>query len=270
LDTSIRPGADTDPRTLMVADGDSGQILEALHSPPIQPTSTAAFSPLTTEVLKARVIELFPTGYLTLMAIIQGAAFGLLFLSVTQRLTPFMWSAHTAMVLTQAFATVLTIVIVTQEYLLLTVGVRWVPTVFDTLIPYLLGFGEIWMALAAGSSVSWWIALSSLCAAAVLAFWYTKIRATEPVVGPIKESRHQVQGTLTIQIVLTIVMLMPSVTLALLNYFRVCPTSVNIALTLGVTVIGAFLLVVGESDQNKLYDQYDLPRWRPISGPTPR
>ncbi len=265
LDGSIRPETGTDLTTLMADDGDSGQISETPHSRPIWFTSAAAFDPLTPEVLKARVIELFPIGYLTLMAIIQGAAFALLFTSVAPQLTPLVWSAHIALVLTQAFATALTIVIVTQEYLLLTVAVRWVPTVFDTLIPYLLGFGEIWMALSTGHSASWWIGLSSLCAGAVLAFSYTKIRYTER--GLTKESHDQHQRTVMIQSVLSIIMLMPGVALAVLNYFHLCPISLNIALTIGVTIVGVFILALGEHDQNELYDEFTLPRWRPLRGP---
>jgi hypothetical protein len=268
MDGSIRPEAGTGLTTLAADDGDSGQFPETLHSQPTWFTSAVAFDTLTPEVLKARVIELFPIGYLTLMAIIQGAAFALLFSSAVPQLTPFVWSAHIAIVLTQAFATALTIVIVTQEYLLLTVAVRWVPTVFDTLIPYLLGFGEIWMALATGHSASWWIALSSLCGGAALAFGYTNIRLPER--GPTKESHDQHQRVVITQAALSIVMLMLSVALAVLNYVHACPISLNIAATIGVTSIGAVILALGEYDSNRLYDEFSLPRWRPLRGQRPR
>lgn len=192
---SSRPGAGTDPAAApTVDDAGSGRILETPGSPPIPSASDASPGALTREGLEARLEELFSVGYLTLTAIIQGAAFGLLFLSVQPQLASFTWSAHTATVLVQAFATAMAIVIVTQEYLLLTQIARWTSTIFDTLIPYLLGFGEIWMALATGHSTSWWIALCSLCGGAVLAFSYTANRRSEPVPGWTIEIQDQLKG----------------------------------------------------------------------------
>jgi hypothetical protein len=113
----------------------------------------AAIEPLSAGLLKTRVVDIFPVGYLTLMAIIQGAAFAALFITIQQDgLFAHGWTLHAWLALSQSLATGLTVAIVTHEYLLLKVVVRWVPTIFDTLIPYLLGFGEIWMAVARASA----------------------------------------------------------------------------------------------------------------------
>jgi hypothetical protein len=77
---SSRPEAGTDPAAPMGDDAGSGRIGETPGSPPIPPASNADSGALTREGLEARVDGLFSVGYLTLMAIIQGAAFGLLFL----------------------------------------------------------------------------------------------------------------------------------------------------------------------------------------------
>ena len=186
-----------------------------------------------------------------------------------------MWSAHTAMTLTQALATALAIVSVTHEYLLITVVLRWVPTVLDTLIPYFLGFSEIWMALAIGHSASWWAGLIILCVSAALAFLYTAKR--HPVSGETEESDIQrgdkpsQQSVLSIvarklgaisQFALAIVTLTISVTLTCLNSFRACPIWVNIGLMACVIIIDIRILTIGGSLQNGRYDRYHLPRWR--------
>ena len=189
--------------------------------------SAAALGPLNAKELRARLIELFPIAYLTLVAIIQGAAFGLIFVQVglQSQLKSFTWSAHTAMTLTQAFATALAIVFVTHEYLMITIVLRWETTVWDTLIPYCLGSGELWMALATGHITSWWIALAVLSGSAVLAFLYTQTRSTGPG-QPGKSSSQAVlvaikgrEGKMSGQVYLALLMLIFSITFAFLNYF---------------------------------------------------
>ena len=246
-------------RPAMVSVG-AGKSAARHHSPP----SPGALEPLSAAVLKRRVIEIFPIVYSTLMAIIQGAAFGLLFLSVVPQFLNHAWSLDTATLLTQAFATGLTLVIVTHEYLLLVMVGRWVPTVLDTLIPYLLGFGEIWMAMAAGHSASWWTALSALCVVAVFAFWHTRARITKDSFGNDEDLYAHNRHAITVQIALCAIMLISSMTVALLNWQHVCPKPLNIGLTCGVTFIGIVVLAWGERNQNLFYDRYFLPRWRPL------
>jgi hypothetical protein len=222
--------------------------------------SAGALEPLSADLLKARTIEIFPVGYLTLMAIIQGAAFGILFIQQGQ-LFKQGWSPHAALTLTQSLATGLSIVIVTHEYILLTVMVRWAPTSSDTLIPYLLGFGEIWMAMAAGQGTSWWTALSSLCAVAAFAFWHTRTGTLQDAFAGKRFIYERDRKYLATQTVLCIVMMLISVAMALLNSRDASPAVLNIGLTLGVILIGIWVLLKGARNQNQLYDSYHVPRW---------
>ena len=222
----------------------------------------SSLEPLSAGVLKERTVEIFPVGYLTLMAIIQGAAFATLFLTIQQeKIFADSWSPHTWLGLVQSLATGLTIVIVTHEYLLLTLMVRWVPTAFDTLIPYLLGFGEIWMAIATGQRTSWWAALASLCAVAVFAFWHTRSRIMPDAFGQRPVLYQRYRRHIKMQIVTCSIMMLASTAAALLNFYSICPELLNIGMTSGVTLMGVYVLITGARSQNKVYDAYDVTRW---------
>lgn len=222
----------------------------------------AAIEPLSPDRLKTRVDDIFPVGYLTLMAIIQGAAFAALFITIQQDgLFAHGWTLHAWLALGQSLATGLTVVIVTHEYLLLTVAVRWVPTILDTLIPYLLGFGEIWMAVATGQRTSWWTALAAMSAVAAFAFWHTRTRTEPGAFGdrPVLYERNR--RYITRQIVSSWAMLLISIAVALLNSYHACPDLLNIGMTSAVTLIGVRIMVLGTSNQNKLYDEFGVRRW---------
>jgi hypothetical protein len=225
-------------------------------------SSPAALEQLSGAVMRKRVIEIFPVVYLTLMAIIQGAAFGILFLTVAMHFPKPAWSLHAATVYTESFATCLAILIVTHEYLLLTVVVRWVPTVFDTLIPYLLGSAEIWLALATGRATSWWAALSALCVVAILAFWHTRARATEEEFGGAQDLYVHNRREITRQIYICMGMLSASLIVAVLNCLHGFPELVDIGLIWVFVVAGITVLVLGERNQHVFYDKYRIPRWR--------
>jgi hypothetical protein len=180
------------------------------------------------------------------------------FLGVQQHLTVLAWSDGTVTLLVQAFASALSVVIITHMYLRLTAVMRWVLTIFDTLIPYLLGSGEIWMALAAGHSTSWWAALSWLSLVGTFAFSYTKIRTTQAVFGTGRETFERQHRWLALAVILCLLILLPSGSLALLNYLRACPPWLNICMVFWVTIIGVFLIAQAERQARKLYGEYGL------------
>lgn len=215
-------------------------------------------------ILRDRVHEVFSVGYLTLMAIIQGAAFGILFLSLQQRLMHLAWSGQTILTIIQAIATGSAIVSVTQGYIELTIIVRWAPTIVDTVIPYFLGTGEIWMALAVGHGTSWWTALSVLWSVAVLAFLHTRIRISDAGIGTTEEAHHDHEIHVIIQLIISIVMLAPSVALAVLNSRRECPFPVNVVAACIVTCGAVLVVTLSASDQYSIYDDYGIPAWRPL------
>jgi hypothetical protein len=67
---------------------------------------------------------------------------------------------------------------------------------------------------------------------------------------------------ITTQIVFCGVMLLVSIAAALLNSHRVCPDLLNIGMTSVVTLMGVGIMILGTRNQNKLYDEYSVPRWR--------
>jgi hypothetical protein len=99
-----------------------------------------SFSPA---VLRRRAAEVFPAGYLTLIAIIQGVALGTAIVATQQQLLSQHGTLERLTVEAQALGVFMAIVIITHRYLVLTVNARRTPTIFDTLIPYALGVGEI-------------------------------------------------------------------------------------------------------------------------------
>lgn len=227
------------------------------------PSSPGALEPLTAKRLKKRVIDNFPAAYLMQMAIIQGVALVVLITTTSPLLASHPSPVHAGMILTQALATGLTLVIVTHEYLLLTMMTRWVPTTLDTLIPYLLGLGEIWMALATGHIVSWWAALSSMCIVAIFAFWHTRIRTTQDAFGGRTSDYQRNCQFIGLQIHLSAIMLVVSADAVLMNSYHTLPAPLNICLIWVAILMGLGLLALGEYNQNKQYDAYRLPRWRP-------
>ncbi|HET9897368.1 MAG TPA: hypothetical protein VFQ44_20755 [Streptosporangiaceae bacterium] len=130
------------------------------------------------DTFRQRVGDIFPQGYLTALAIIQGVALGVL-LTVTQA----QWyrSAeliHHIMIATQATSVFIAIVVVTHRYILLTIMARWIPSTFDTLIPFSLGVGEIGSALSIGRPAAWWSGTLVFALAGIGAFAHSRIRAS--------------------------------------------------------------------------------------------
>jgi hypothetical protein len=77
--------------------------------------------------------------------------------SVVAETKPFEPSYYLAF---QALVTIVGIIIVTHKYIATAAMVRWNPTTLDTLVPYLIGLGEISAALLIGHQSSWWFAIS--------------------------------------------------------------------------------------------------------------
>ena len=67
---------------------------------------------------------------------------------------------------------------------------------------------------------------------------------------------------ITTQIVFCSVMLLVSIAAALLNSHRICSDLLNISMTSAVTLMGVCILILGTRNQNKLYDEYRVPRWQ--------
>jgi len=217
---------------------------------------TDTIEPLSSEVLKRRVVEIFPAGYLTIIAIIQGVALGAAIVTTQQQLLDQRSTTNRFTVEAQALAVFVAIVVITHRYLVLTIDDRWAPTIFDTLIPYALGVGEITTAVAIGRNAAWWIAVSALFLAAIGTYVHTYIRSPRMSFPP---GNHK---SMLIRMSYCAALVTYSITVAVLAANGIIPGWLNIILPC-VTIIGAIAVAInGERSQNRLYDAYGIPRWR--------
>lgn len=150
---------------------DSGQIIE----------------PLTIPVLRQRIGDIYREGYLTILAIIQGVALAVLISDAQGQWIGHSASSYRTRIVTQAVALLAAIVVTTHRYMLLTVLGRWVPTIYDTLIPYALGIAEITAAVTLGSNVLWWSSMAFFGASAVASFAHSRIRVRSTTFGQMNE-----------------------------------------------------------------------------------
>jgi hypothetical protein len=95
------------------------------------------------------------------------------------------------MIATQSVAVFVAIIVVTHRYLLLTVLTRWMPKVYDTIFPYVLGVGEIGAALLIGDAVVWWTGALFFTIAGIGAFAYSRVRVSPEVFGAMAHLHRQ-------------------------------------------------------------------------------
>lgn len=218
---------------------------------------TESIEPLTPDVLRRRIVEVFPAGYLTMIAIIQGVALGAAIVTTQQQLLDQRSTINRLTVGAQALAVFVAIVVITHRYLILTIDDRWAPTILDTLIPYALGVGEITTAVVIGRNTAWWVAVSVLFLAAAGTHAHTYIRVPR---GPSQGSDPE---SIRIRMIYCFALLAYSATVAGLAANVIIPWWLGIALPFG-TVIGAVAVGInGEHAQNRLYDACGIPRWHP-------
>ena len=149
--------------------------------------SAGIIEPLTLAGLGQRVGDVYREGYLTVLAIIQGVAFGILLTDAEGQWVRHADPLYRAKVVMQAAAVLIAIIVVTHRYILLTVIGRWIPTTFDTIIPYALGVGEIGASLAIGRNLSWWASVGFFSLAGVSSFVHSRIRMSATSFGSIPQ-----------------------------------------------------------------------------------
>lgn len=222
---------------------------------------SGAIERLEIPVLKRRLVDVFSAGYLTVIAIIQGVAFGILLMSADHA-----WLQHTSatariIVVSQAVAALAAIIVVTHQYLILTAIVRWTPTALDTAIPYALGVGEIGASLLVGSDVLWWSSVAVLFLVSIGAFWYSRIRANEKVFGDHLDFHDQFHDSLLLQILACAASLLLCAAIAALSYYRLGPPSIYAATPWFVTAGGVTVEVLGDRDQDDVFVSNEIPWW---------
>ncbi len=238
---------------------------QRLPQPASSPTRLAlAIEPLSPDVLMRRVADVFPAGYLTIIAIIQGVALGAAIVTSQQQLLGQRGIIDDLIVEVQALGVFAAIVIITHRYFVLTVNSRWTPTIFDTLIPYALGVGEISTALLIGRNTAWWTAVSVVFLIAVGAFAHTYIRQSRtPLPGSFRES-------LASRIFWCGSLLAYSTAVTILSANNIGPRWLYVIFPSTVTIGAIAVAFIGERSQNRLYDAYGIPRWRPRSSRSER
>lgn len=117
--------------------------------------------------LSLRVMGAFSSAYLTLISIIQGAAFAYLagfgVANYTHFKTPVAW------ILTCASFVV--IVLAWNEYLMGALAFVWIPTIIDALIPFALGVTEVLLISAIADDPQTWLGFLAIFAmAGILAY----------------------------------------------------------------------------------------------------
>lgn len=157
------------------------------HRQPYREIRTGILEPLTVPDLARRTSDLYRDGYVSITGIIQGVALGFLLSAVGERWHQNLALSNKVMIVTQSLSVFVTIVTVTHRYLLLTVIGRWVPTSFDTFIPFALGVGEIGMALVIGKSSLWWATVAMFSVASVITFVHSRARSTAAAFGEVPQ-----------------------------------------------------------------------------------
>jgi len=103
-------------------------------------------------VLRDRISDNFATGYQTMTAIIQGVALVVLVTASAHAVFGTASSSEVATAASQAVAVFVIIIVTTDQFFQLAAATRWLPTTFDTAIPYLIGAGEATAALSLGAT----------------------------------------------------------------------------------------------------------------------
>jgi hypothetical protein len=122
-----------------------------------------------------RTLEISPTGYITIISILQGVAAAILADRAYQVV-----KAHNAsqvLVWTQVVAVLLILTIVFHFYTATSVFTRWAPSFLDAFIPFCIGAVEIPPSYLVGSALWWPLVVGGLCVVAVAGLGST-VRAT--------------------------------------------------------------------------------------------
>jgi len=118
--------------------------------------------------IQNRAKDHFPSVYLTTISIIQGVALGILVQNTFTKLPQ-----HGAQIVPYAAFTLVTIMLVSYEYMWFVALYERAPDIWDAAVPFLLGTFEAGPSFFVHDPPNWWLltALFSLVGAA--AYWYS-------------------------------------------------------------------------------------------------
>lgn len=135
-------------------------------------------SPRGEEEIESRMKEVFPAGYMTALAIIQGVALGFLLTTAQAQFLQHSTLRYRVMIGTQALAVFIIIVVVTHRYMTLTgLSRRRMLTGFDVFIPFVLGVAEMGSAQLIGYVTAWWCAILFFSCAGIGVYLHSRRRS---------------------------------------------------------------------------------------------
>ncbi len=192
-----------------------------------------------------RRLESFATGYQTLVAIIQGVAFGALI--ATGQDAVFRRGSVPQHLITagQLITTFTVIVAVTDQYLQLVRAVQWSPKSVDTAVPYVLGVGQVAMATTLGNNARWWGSAAILSLSSAWAFRYSRVRARRAQFAGGKPHYRAFVSTVTAFSIASIFLFACEATMSGLAAAHAGPYSLFVAAPLGTFPL--YILTVGLS-----------------------
>lgn len=215
---------------------------------------------LTASTLSARSAELFPNAYSTLLSVVQGLALGLLAAKL-----PMLTAAkgHAAASWWEAAATTVAVVLIYYTYVWFVLVARWAPTVFDTLIPFVLGGLEVAVAVTVGDPRAWLIWTAALEVGGIGALTHTLIRlhsrafAVDVAFRRIQKLLKRLSFGLLLGVVFVgAALLYPQVDTA--------PEQVMPWMCGGTILLAVVMVVLSERTLTGVYADHGLNRWAPF------
>jgi hypothetical protein len=94
------------------------------------------------DVLIKQIVSFFPSYYITFISMIQASCLAYLFVVLADILARINTIPIKAGLYLMIFATLLIIITVWYEYMMGTTSLRWIPNIYDSYIPFLIGISE--------------------------------------------------------------------------------------------------------------------------------
>ena len=215
---------------------------------------------LSRELLIRRTSDMFPLGYLTLIAIIQGGAFIVVLQSTVSTMSQLHTLSACITVLGQAAISLASIIIVSYQYLWFTTIMRWTPTFLDTLIPYTLGIGEVVPGLLLRDSTQWWVSTCAFLIIGSAALLHTVLRSAKEVF-PGQVPVHRLLQRLLIQLAFCCaIAALWSMGIAILIMLSIGPDWLYVAAPWAMLGIGIAMITLTERGLTITYKSYGVRR----------
>jgi hypothetical protein len=205
------------------------------------------------DILSDSMPEILPTGYQTIIAIIQGVALGILINAAAPLiLKPASLSSRIENV-GQLASALSSIVIVSYEYLWFTPIMRWAPRFLDCLIPYVLGIFETVPILLMNKSSQWWMAMAVFLAISAGAFGRSYFRYSKEIFNNNDNEFQEIRRLLRKLIGSCILLMFISIVFSILISRSIAPQGVIIIMPFLTSLVGTLAVWFTERYLRKFY-----------------